>query len=646
MHRLRELGTGYGGHDIMATLRAGQLGKRRLLVLAVTRAFRDGPGSAHLDRALGLFEAVERAAPQAAEWILGHPMVGAWAARCLNGSGAPDLGYLSAMAAAAAARAGIPFEISIPCRSGRLFLPTLGAAYGLGEGTAVVSGSAGRVEVTGPCGSALEVGNDPRWTPIRHITTTFKGTRLVLDIDDLDPYRAGYPWPPTNRLPPERADRLASLVSEAWEWIVLHCPRYTPSIAGLLRAIVPVAADPGRGRQVSAAARAACGAIALSEPQDADTIALLMIHEIQHAKLDAVMDLVDLYEPGGRGRHRAPWRLDPRPVGALLQGAYAHLGITDVWRVRRIRPWCGNRPMADIEFAYWRMQTFRAISTLRESGELTRYGADFVAAMAETLATWEGEPLPAHVIAAADDVDRATAAGWWLHNVVPDPENIALLAAAWQAGGVAVLPHPASPRSGPPRPAELDGLAAQIARRACGVTPDAPAPPGFEESGGPSVSTTPEAGAGVTSPDLVAVADRAFLAADYARATIVYRRRLVEAPDDDRAWIGLTLSLFHEALGSEETTHGIGKFERPTTRFTAGEFRPDSCEEKLAAAVCGLLARPELVRAVYAALAGDRGPTPDDVAAWLAGYGGKLSLKRRWFDVDVEPLSASGLKHP
>jgi len=602
VHRLRELGAGYGDHDTMAALRAGQLGKRRLLVLAVTRTFRDGPGGAQLDRALGLFEVVERAAPQAAEWVLGHPMVGVWATRCLNGSGAPDLGYLSAMAAAAAARAGIPFEISIPCLEGRLALPTLGVAHGLGDGAVVVSGSAGRLEMKGACGSVIEAGNDPRWTPIRHITTTSEGARLAVDVEDLDPYRAGYPWPPTHRLPRERADRLASLVSEAWAWIVLHCPRHAPSIAGLLRAIVPVV-DPDRSRQVSAAARTACGAIALSEPRDADALALLMVHEIQHAKLDAVLDLVDLHVPDGRGRHRAPWRLDPRPVGALLQGAYAHLGVTDVWRTRRVRPWCGSQPVADFEFAYWRTQTSQAISTLRESGELTPAGVDFVAAMADTVVRWEGEPLPAHTIAAADDVDRATAIRWTLHNVVPNPEDVALLAAAWRAGGVAVLPDAAQLCSGPPRPADLDGLAAQIAHRAYGLTPTA--------------------GVGVTSPDLVTMADRAFLIADYAMATDSYRRRLIEAPDDDQAWIGLMLSLFHEALDSRKPPRGSGKVERQTSRFTAGESNSDRAEGKLTAAVRGLLARPDLVRALYTALARDSGSTPDGVAAWLAGYRGK-----------------------
>ncbi len=597
MDRLRELGGGYGGQDVIEILRAGQLGKRRLLLLAVIRAFRDSPGAGQLDRALGLFEAVERAAPQVAEGILSHPMVSAWATRCLNGLGEPDLGYLYAMAAAAAAHAGISFEISIPCRNGWLFLPALGAAHDLGDGVAVVSGSAGRLEVTGPCGSAFEVGDDPRWMPIRRITTTTKGARLVLDVDDLDPYRAEYPWPPTHRLAPEQADRLTSLVGEAWEWIVLHCPRYAPSIAGLLRAIVPVAVS-GETHQVSAAARATCGAIALSEPRDADAIAQLMIHEIQHAKLDAVMDLVDLYTPGGRCRHRAPWRLDPRPVGALLQGTYAHLGVTDVWRTRRVRPWCGTRPMADFEFTYWRSQTSRAISTLQDSGELTLPGAEFVEAMAETLATWEGEPLPADVVAAAADVDRATAVRWWLHNVVPDSEAVAMLAAAWRAGGVAVLPAPARPPLGPSRPAELGGLAAEIARRASGLTVDCPILLGSERRDGASACTTLDEGAGVSSPDSVAAAHRAFLAGDYASASVSYRRRLSETPDDNQAWVGLTLSLFHSHAGDEKST----------------------------AAVRGLLARPELVRAVYAALVGDSSPTPDGVAAWLAGgYGAKES---------------------
>ncbi|MFC7484659.1 HEXXH motif-containing putative peptide modification protein [Luedemannella flava] len=67
-------------------------------------------------------------------------------------------------------------------------------------------------------------------------------------------------------------------------------------------------------------------------------MALLLIHEQQHMTLGAVYDLVPLCVTNGEARHDAPWRLDPRPVPALLQGTFAHLGVTDFWRVTGTRP--------------------------------------------------------------------------------------------------------------------------------------------------------------------------------------------------------------------------------------------------------------------------------------------------------------------
>jgi uncharacterized protein len=84
-------------------------------------------------------------------------------------------------------------------------------------------------------------------------------------------------------------------------------------------------------------------------PEDGETLALLLIHEFQHVKPGAMLDLFELCDPVAAGRlFYAPWRDDPRPVEALLQGTYAHVGVTDYWRARRhraegpSRSWRGN----------------------------------------------------------------------------------------------------------------------------------------------------------------------------------------------------------------------------------------------------------------------------------------------------------------
>lgn len=63
-----------------------------------------------------------------------------------------------------------------------------------------------------------------------------------------------------------------------------------------------------------------------------------LMHEFQHVKLGAVLVLLDLYDPADSGQYHAPRRKDPRSLEGLLQGcrgAYAHIAVTDFWRVRR-----------------------------------------------------------------------------------------------------------------------------------------------------------------------------------------------------------------------------------------------------------------------------------------------------------------------
>ena len=42
------------------------------------------------------------------------------------------------------------------------------------------------------------------------------------------------------------------------------------------------------------------------------TLALLLMHEFQHVKLGAVLDLYDLFDPDDKRLYHAPWRKDPR----------------------------------------------------------------------------------------------------------------------------------------------------------------------------------------------------------------------------------------------------------------------------------------------------------------------------------------------
>jgi HEXXH motif-containing protein len=128
----------------------------------------------------------------------------------------------------------------------------------------------------------------------------------------------------------------------------------------------------------------------LSLGPDARSVAVTLAHELQHTKLVALMDLFPLLRPDPAERFYAPWRDDPRPLAGLLHGTYAHLGVAGFWRRERDHDEGGH-----VEFARWRAAALDATATMLGSGRLTEIGRDFVTGMAEVLAGWADEPVPA-----------------------------------------------------------------------------------------------------------------------------------------------------------------------------------------------------------------------------------------------------------
>jgi uncharacterized protein len=285
---------------------------------------------------------------------------------------------------------------------------------------------------------------------------------------------------------------------------------------GTLRALVPLTC-PTPERSVSAAARLAFGAIAVSIPQDAPTLALLLIHEFQHMKLGGLLDIVELHRPDGEARHHAPWRADPRPVGALLQGVYAHVGVTDFWRVRR-RTCTGRQArLAEVEFSYWLAQTTAGAATLADSGELTAIGVRFVDRLLSTLDTWRREPVPAEVSAGVDDLVGGSTVLWRLRNHTPAPQDGPRLADAWarreRCPAVAPGEREARPFRGPDRPFALG----ELIREAL-------------------LTETPVGGTD-TGPAA------AYLRGDFRAAAAGYEARIGADPNETDAWAGLALAL-------------------------------------------------------------------------------------------------------
>ncbi|MFI9270784.1 FxsB family cyclophane-forming radical SAM/SPASM peptide maturase [Kitasatospora sp. NPDC052896] len=413
--QLDELARGHGGEAAVRALAAAELGLSRGLLAAVGA---DAPGEAW-----ALLTELDQRAPQAVDAVLAHPYLRTWAVRCLRGEPGADQGGLAEVAAAAMLRAGRQDELALPVRAGAVQLPTLGRLFTGGSGTAVLRGTAEGCTVRTPDGERLRIGwdqeADERWQPVRRVA--LPGWTVALE--DTDPQRDSHQWPVEPRLSAEALAGWTGALREAWELTVRDLPGHAAGIAAGLGTLTPLRPGPA-GRDVSAAARQAFGAVGIARPATAPILALLVAHEFQHVKLGAVLDFHDLYDPADQGRYHAPWRPDPRPLEGLLQGTYAHLAVTEFWGTR-VAAYDGlpGEPAehARTQLATWRALTDRAIDTLAGSGALTPLGERFAGGMRTAVAPWLAVPVGAAATAAAERAIAENQAAWQARRAAPVP---------------------------------------------------------------------------------------------------------------------------------------------------------------------------------------------------------------------------------
>jgi uncharacterized protein len=405
------LARGGSGADAISRLVAAQHSKHMILVSAVADSARRGT---HPDDAIAiagreLLARVQRQDPSAAEEVISYPSVGAWALHTLQADhtvpGARPSG-LATVAAAAAIRAGVDAEIEVPVFNGTVMLPSLGAAT-TGGNTAVVR--TGAAEVRSGNRSVAARPGAPGWRELRGARA---GSLDVL-IDDLDPFRMPAPkGEATGWLTPQQVTDLVLSLRHAWPVL---SPESAAEIAAIVRVIVPYQA-PEHGL-VSESSPQAFGTVAMSPQPDKYTCAETLLHETQHLKLSALLDLVSLTWPDNGQRYYAPWRTDPRPASGLLQGAYAFLGVTGFWREqRKAAPEPLVRQRAQTNFAHWREGTALVADTLLGSGQLTPAGQDFVGEMALVLEAWRREPVPGDALMLARRKAERHLAQWHADN--------------------------------------------------------------------------------------------------------------------------------------------------------------------------------------------------------------------------------------
>jgi HEXXH motif-containing protein len=397
------LATSGGGAEAVLVLREAQLSKHLMLLKYIVAEWSGDP--AERDLAVSVLSDAQSRSPQTVAELLRDPMVGSWAAwTCRRIRGAvgeapllADLGHLAAIAASAAVATGLDAELTTYARKGSVMVPTLGAAHlpvpdlepvrlRVGGGSLrAVGGGRTVVAPEPPCADA------PGWHGLRRLGADVNGRQASVSLEDLDPYRGRHHIP--------AADRVAigpwqETFTQAWDLLTRYAPARADELTVGLRSIVPLA-DAGSGPARSATVRDVFGSFGLTAPESPADFAVTLVHEFQHSKLSALLDLLPLYDTAHTERYYAPWRLDPRPIGGLLQGVYAFVAVADTWRLLRRAD--GLEETATREFANIREQVDHALGSLFSSEALTPDGLRFAAGLRDTMDRLMSEPLPADV---------------------------------------------------------------------------------------------------------------------------------------------------------------------------------------------------------------------------------------------------------
>jgi HEXXH motif-containing protein len=367
---------------------------------------------------------VRAVAPHAVDHVLDYPSVGAWATRTARllhrrATATARPGYLAAVAAAAAVHGAVPLTIRLapdPSRWG-IHLPSLGVALVPRAGEEVhVRSAVGGSEVAVP-GTTVTIPADPhqdgpQWQGTRKIAVSSCGFTANFLLDGwasahLPPGLSGR----QNVSNPVQVEQWRRRIAAGWDLLVQYHEEVAREVEAAIRVLTPLPAP--SHDLVSATLTDAFGCVFLSLPPDARSVAITLTHELQHAKLTAIMDLFSLLEADTGEFFYAPWRNDPRPLVALLHGTYAHLGVAAFWRRQRYHEeYAAEARHAHAEYARWRRAAHEVAHVLLTSGQLTPTGCSFVAAMAQMLDRWTADPIPEEAVTLARQLAEEHRTRW------------------------------------------------------------------------------------------------------------------------------------------------------------------------------------------------------------------------------------------
>jgi HEXXH motif-containing protein len=536
------LAEGAGRPATVRLLRDAQLSKHLMLLHAIAEAAEGAAGAtaagpAAFRAGYALLAEVQAASEEAGQWLLGLPHLGSWAHDCLirleQGSAA-DFGHFACLAAAAAVRGGVPFELDVPVRDGgQVLLPGLGFMRITDDcswvrlccdGDRVTAGRRLRADRRHLIPDDGSGGPVPQWSGTPVIRAVADGLTWQALLETEDSYLDRYTLPMARGLAAEDVGRWRRCAQAAWEVLVRNHRRAAEPLPGVVSVIVPL--TPRRDTDlVSATTPAAFGAIATSWPPDPVTMAETLVHEGQHVKLCGLLDMVPLVTSGGEKVY-APWRQDPRPAGGLLQGVYAHLGIARFWAAQRLAETGPDDLLrAQVHFARWRSMIDQAAQTLLRTDCLTPAGARFVELLRTQGQQLEAEPLPGEARDIAAQVALDHWLTWQVRHLAIDPAGVASLAEARRRG------ESARDRDRPGTWIEADVRKVDASVRSRLLTMRYLAPARYRELCADGMLALSE-------PDRLLVSGRA------QAAVRAYRDEIAASADPrPEAWIGLALAL-------------------------------------------------------------------------------------------------------
>jgi HEXXH motif-containing protein len=441
---MASLAGGFGDATAIEVLRNGQYNRMlqalaSIMEIAPTELTRD---------AITLLDAARDASEERCFEALSYPYVGTWARVCLEqlmGLGSETSAiehvlHLNSVAAVAAYRCGIDFELSVPSRQGRVALPGLGVAITDSEGgSATACCLNGQLSIHGT-NSRVDIPQDPNtsseeWLAVREVTSHCDDMSITLAIDDLDPYRGHFPFagviPPSDRLDDIGYKTWCEMISDAWMHLVINYKPYTQSMSSGLRVITPLEEtnSPRHDRSPNA-----FGSVAIANVSHR-WLAYGMLDGFQRTKISALDYLFPLHRSTvEEASCYAPWTIVPQSFRAFFEAAYAAPAVATYWRTEATKAVdAEERCSAEMHFVIWRSRLDHLKQELKGSNELTALGRKFVEELPSSASLESIDEFSPSIIELARMTEIDGRISWRLQNLMPDSVAVNRISAAWLA---------------------------------------------------------------------------------------------------------------------------------------------------------------------------------------------------------------------